>query len=191
MKGRIYTFQDHPYEGPTNYIGLACLRCNLDVQDLRRVLVDYAPASLPSTGPKEHWSWMSVDAPISDFDIVSCDWAQVYDELIDMEEKAGTAISIHAASIMLIWVRARRVLANNAAFSPVDCVGFFAAELSIVVKLVFALHFLSRCAGVFATELFQRCGAGVFAIKRIQRFPAAQICHKENPKMPQRQSQDG
>ncbi len=98
MKGRIYTFQDHPYEGPTNYVGLTCLRCNLDVQDLRRVLVDFASASLPSAGPKDNWSWMSVDAPTSDFDFESCDWPKVCDELVDLEEKIGTCVSAHAIS---------------------------------------------------------------------------------------------
>ncbi len=98
MKGRIYTFQDHPYEGPTNYVGLTCLRCNLDVQDLRRVLVDFAEPPLPSTGPKDNWSWMSVDAPTSDFDFESCDWPKVYDELVDLEEKIGTCVSAHAIS---------------------------------------------------------------------------------------------
>ncbi len=98
MKGRIYTFQDHPHEGPTNYVGLTCLRCNLGLQDLRRVLVDFAEPSLPSTGPKDNWSWMSVDAPTSDFDFESCDWPKVYDELVDLEEKIGTCVSAHAIS---------------------------------------------------------------------------------------------
>ena len=38
MAGRILTFQDHPEEGQTNYAGQVAMRCNLDVQDLRRVL---------------------------------------------------------------------------------------------------------------------------------------------------------
>ena len=46
MFGRILTFQEHPFEGPTNYTGLVCVRCNLDLQDLRRVLPLYAPQDL-------------------------------------------------------------------------------------------------------------------------------------------------
>ena len=43
MLGRVITFQEHPYEGPTNYTGLVCVRSNWDLQDLRRVLLAYAP----------------------------------------------------------------------------------------------------------------------------------------------------
>ena len=38
MAGRIFTFQVHPGECPTNYAGLVAMRCNLDIQDLRCVL---------------------------------------------------------------------------------------------------------------------------------------------------------
>ena len=38
MAGRILTYQDHGFEGSTNYAGLVAFRSNLDVQDLRRVL---------------------------------------------------------------------------------------------------------------------------------------------------------
>ena len=38
MAGRIITYQDHGFEGSTNYAGLVAFRSNLDVQDLRRVL---------------------------------------------------------------------------------------------------------------------------------------------------------
>ena len=37
MQGRILSLQEHPFECQSNYAGLAALRCNLDVQDLRRV----------------------------------------------------------------------------------------------------------------------------------------------------------
>ena len=58
MRGRLYTFQDHPFEGPTNYVGLVAIRCNLDVQDLRQVLPAHAPASMPSTESQPDWAWM-------------------------------------------------------------------------------------------------------------------------------------
>ena len=38
MAGRILTFQDHPFECLTNYAAMVCMRCNVDVQDLRRTL---------------------------------------------------------------------------------------------------------------------------------------------------------
>ena len=34
MTGRLLLFQEHPFECLTNYGGLDCMRCNLDVQDL-------------------------------------------------------------------------------------------------------------------------------------------------------------
>ena len=59
MLGRLEFFQEHPYEGPTNYTGLVCGRCNLDLQDLRRVLAKFAPLVLPSIGDRPDWSWMN------------------------------------------------------------------------------------------------------------------------------------
>ena len=38
MAGRILTYQVHPNECPTNYVSLVAMRCNVDVQDMRRVL---------------------------------------------------------------------------------------------------------------------------------------------------------
>ena len=43
MQGRVLHFQEHPFECISNYAGVAAMRCNLDVQSLRRVL------------PHEHW----------------------------------------------------------------------------------------------------------------------------------------
>ena len=47
MLGRLLTFQEHPYEGPTNYTCVVCMRSNVDLQDLRLVLFAYAPAEMP------------------------------------------------------------------------------------------------------------------------------------------------
>ena len=85
MAGRIFTFQVHPGECPTNYAGLFAMRCNLDMQDLRRVLPpetwpspseleppvdsaelasDYTHGAFPqrfhdiSIGAQNHWGWM-------------------------------------------------------------------------------------------------------------------------------------
>ena len=38
MSGRIFSIQLHPWECPTKYSFLVLLRCNVDVQDMRRVL---------------------------------------------------------------------------------------------------------------------------------------------------------
>ena len=37
MQGRVMLFQEHPFECQSNYAAAAALRCNFDVQDLRRV----------------------------------------------------------------------------------------------------------------------------------------------------------
>ena len=37
MQGRLLHIQEHPFEGQTNYAAIAALRCNFDVQVLRRV----------------------------------------------------------------------------------------------------------------------------------------------------------
>ena len=31
MLGRLLTFQEHPYEGPTNYTCVVCMRSNVDL----------------------------------------------------------------------------------------------------------------------------------------------------------------
>ena len=46
-------------KGPTDYTRLVCGRCNLDLQDLRRVLAKFAPLVLPSIGDRPDWSWMN------------------------------------------------------------------------------------------------------------------------------------
>ena len=38
MQGRLLLWQLHPFECQSNYAGTAALRCNFDVQDLRRRL---------------------------------------------------------------------------------------------------------------------------------------------------------
>ena len=59
MLGRLDLFQEQPFEGPTNYTGLVCLRCNLDLHDLRRVLLSYASSEMPGIGDRPAWSWMN------------------------------------------------------------------------------------------------------------------------------------
>ena len=84
MAGRILTYQVHPFECPTNYAALVAMRCNVDVQDMRRVLPprlwmpaaeleysvtevsneNYAHGLYPqrvasSLGAQEDWGWFT------------------------------------------------------------------------------------------------------------------------------------
>jgi hypothetical protein len=64
MEGRVMLFQEHPFECQSNYLGIAASRCNLDVQDLRRVLSpDYwmeAGEELPHLEARDDWGYMNV-----------------------------------------------------------------------------------------------------------------------------------
>ena len=63
MQGRILHFQEHPFEGPSNYGGVSAMRCNLDVQDLRRVLTEdrwmQADDLMPHIGDRPDWGYMN------------------------------------------------------------------------------------------------------------------------------------
>ena len=74
MQGRIQLFQEHPFECQSNYAGLVALRCNLDVQDLRRVSAKRLPEKemspgvfywmtqrplLPHVGNRPEWGFMN------------------------------------------------------------------------------------------------------------------------------------
>ena len=63
MQGRVLSFQEHPFECQSNYGGVAALRCNFDVQDLRRVLPEehWLPNSdaLPHLGNRPDWGYMN------------------------------------------------------------------------------------------------------------------------------------
>ena len=116
MAGRILTFQMHPWECPTTYAGMVALRCNLDVQDLRRTLpphmwmpseelepetteehvqYPYMHGAYPqrvkdfSLGPQENWGWLQ---HIGTTDKSSGDfgtfqdWRQIFKSLAELEE---------------------------------------------------------------------------------------------------------
>jgi hypothetical protein len=55
--GRLVLPQEHPWECSTNYVAIACMRCNVDMQDLRRLLppsLFMPPAELePNVGVDE------------------------------------------------------------------------------------------------------------------------------------------
>ena len=64
MQGRLLGFQEHPFECQSNYGGVGALRCNLDVQDLRRVLLNYNwmdenEEKLPHIGDQPEWGYMN------------------------------------------------------------------------------------------------------------------------------------
>jgi len=50
MQGRLLMLQEHPFEVQTNYAGSAALRCNFDVQDLRRVLSEHLGRTMSMPG---------------------------------------------------------------------------------------------------------------------------------------------
>ena len=62
MQGRVMVFQEHPFECQSNYGGLAPLRCNFDVQDLRRV---FDPRQCYSKSEEDPKGWLdeSEDLP--------------------------------------------------------------------------------------------------------------------------------
>ena len=116
MAGRIITFQTHPRECPTNYAALVAMRCNVDVQDMRRVpppsvwmhSSDLEPPPRPdeqehchgaypqrvpdfSLGPQSHWGWMQHlgATPEARKAIVpNTDWHYVFEKLCQMPQTA-------------------------------------------------------------------------------------------------------
>ena len=61
MQGRVQLFQEHPFECQSNYGALGALRCNLDVQDLRRVLpeTEWLDRELPHLGDRPEYGYMN------------------------------------------------------------------------------------------------------------------------------------
>ena len=74
MKGRVLPIQTQPFEGRTQYYGLACLRCNWDVQDVRCILPGLLTDILPSIGPQPNWSWMNTDTPARMLTVLEQNW---------------------------------------------------------------------------------------------------------------------
>jgi hypothetical protein len=64
MEGRLMLFQEHPFECQSNYAGIGANRCNLDVQDLRRVLSPkhwlQDGEELPQLGARQDWGYMNI-----------------------------------------------------------------------------------------------------------------------------------
>jgi hypothetical protein len=61
MQGRLLPLQEHPFECQSNYAALAALRCNFDMQDLRRVLPvqHWLAGELPHLGDRPTWGYMN------------------------------------------------------------------------------------------------------------------------------------
>ena len=61
MQGRLLLFQEHPFECQSNYGALDALRCNFDMQDLRRVLPedDWLDEELPHLGNRPDFGYMN------------------------------------------------------------------------------------------------------------------------------------
>ena len=116
MAGSILTIQMHPSEYSTTYAGLVSLRCNLDVQDLRRTLPPhmwmpseelerdptedelnhpYMHGRYPqrvkdfSLGPQETWGWMQHLATTNQSSgpfATFQDWRHIFTSLAELEE---------------------------------------------------------------------------------------------------------
>ena len=112
MAGRIITFQMHPWECSTNYAALVAMRCNVDVQDLRRVLPPtmwmpaeelepagqetegetYTHGAYPqrykgfSVGPQDTWGWfqnLCTTEHAAHEVVIFTDWHQEFCDLLD------------------------------------------------------------------------------------------------------------
>ena len=61
MQGRILHFQEHPFECQSNYAALGALRCNFDMQDLRRVFPEenWLEEELPHLGDRPDYGYMN------------------------------------------------------------------------------------------------------------------------------------
>ena len=118
MAGRVLTFQQHPFERPTNYAALVAARCNVDVQDMRRVLpprlwvpaeeLSGAPPLDPSDvtsavppqkirdfsiGQREDWGWMQHMGTTTHRKhtvLVFNEWQQIFQDLANRGEAAPT-----------------------------------------------------------------------------------------------------
>ena len=116
MAGRILTFQMHPWECTTTYAGLVSMRCNLDVQDLRRTLppamwmpsevlerepteeelkYSYMHGAYPqrvqdfSQGPQDNWGWMQhlgTTETTANQFGTFQDWDQIFASIADYEQ---------------------------------------------------------------------------------------------------------
>ena len=114
MGGRILSFQLHPWECPTKYSFLVLLRCNVDVQDMRRVLPPsmwmtaddkpeppatdcgdnpYAQRILQySAGEQSSWGWFQHlnTTPVKRFDLpATLDWHAIWTSLLVPVDDAG------------------------------------------------------------------------------------------------------
>ncbi|CAK0862279.1 unnamed protein product, partial [Prorocentrum cordatum] len=117
MAGRIVTFQLHPGETSTKYAALVAARCNVDVQDMRRVLpprlwMDASELEPPaneedrksynhglypqryadfSVGAREDWGWFQHlnTTPAEKWDlVVVTDWHGIYRTLANRDSPA-------------------------------------------------------------------------------------------------------
>ena len=129
MAGRILTFQVHPWECPSNYAALIALRCNVDVQDLRRVpppwvwmLPDELEATVGeddearhgaypqrvancSIGPQLGWGWMQHLGTTSEcrsFVFPSVDWQAIFQRLSQLPPVAWKTLGADDATAVAI-----------------------------------------------------------------------------------------
>ena len=149
MAGRIITFQLHPWECPTNYAALVAMRCNVDLQDLRRVLppnlwmaeADLEPSVFSeeadthahgaypqrvrqfSAGQQHDWGWFEHLGTTSDYahEIIVCtDWHEWF---LELAGKGQT--SDHELSDTLKDIKAASKAAALAAFVDSHNTGYY------------------------------------------------------------------
>ena len=121
MAGRILTYQLHPFECPTNYPALVAMRCNVDVQDLRRVLPpknwlepeelepstdegdakDYMHGAYPQrlsqfvVDAGEEWGWMRHLGTVAHSEhsvLVGQDWHGIFTTLLHAARPTETSV---------------------------------------------------------------------------------------------------
>ena len=91
MQGRLLMFQEQPCEVQTNYAGASALRCNFDVQDLRRVL----PEKLWNLD-KENYPSLRADENRSKKMGYMGSYEWDGDELVEREEALGVVENPHS-----------------------------------------------------------------------------------------------
>jgi hypothetical protein len=127
MAGRIITYQTHPWECSTNYAALVAMRCNVDVQDLRRVLPPtmwmapedlepvgeesngeaYTPGSYPpryqgfSLGAQDTWGWLQhlgTTEHAAHEVVVFTDWQKEFCDILSAPAADGDSDDLDAIS---------------------------------------------------------------------------------------------
>ena len=118
MAGRIITYHMHPWECSTDYAALVAMRCNVIVQDLRRVLppamrmpgeelepagqkqkgerirTEHTLSATNSVGPQNTWGWfqhLGTTEHAAHEVVIFTDWHQEFCDLLDTSPTSSGA----------------------------------------------------------------------------------------------------